>query len=165
MLGTDTDIGRCGPYKLGMVLSQCLKRYDGTSAGGLDVPSESVAHENGSQLISELGPRLGLCPPIPFRPKDNSLDDEHPLDADPALPPLKASIGGPQTSQLPTIQEASTDRQVLIVDDNAINRRLLSVFMKKQKLPFKEAKDGLLALEAYKEADGRFDVILMDISM
>jgi CheY-like chemotaxis protein len=54
---------------------------------------------------------------------------------------------------------------VLIVDDNAINRRLLSVFMKKRKLPYAEAKDGKEALEKYCNAEEKFNIILMDISM
>ncbi|CAO2657602.1 Nn.00g037280.m01.CDS01 [Neocucurbitaria sp. VM-36] len=158
----------CGPYKLGMVLSQCLKRYDGTSADSLrslGVPLESFCDKNDSQLVSELGPRLGECAPMPFRPKADSFDNEHRLSEEDALPPLETSIGESKISPLPKIEETTKDQQVLIVDDNAINRRLLSVFMKKQKLPFKEAKDGLQALEAYKEAGGKFDIILMDISM
>ena len=37
--------------------------------------------------------------------------------------------------------------------------------MKRHKLPFKEAKDGQQALTTYKEDKGKFDVVLMDISM
>ena len=151
-----------------MVLIQCFKRYDGTSAGpsrGLHAPHEPLVDKNDNQLDSELDPRLGLCTPMPFRLKNNALDNEHRLDVESALPPLEASIGESETSPLPTIAEKTKDHQVLIVDDNAINRRLLSVFMKKQKLPSKEAKDGLQALEEYKEADGKFDIVLMDISM
>jgi len=37
--------------------------------------------------------------------------------------------------------------------------------MKRHKLPFKEAKDGLQALNTFKESNGMFDVVIMDISM
>lgn len=37
--------------------------------------------------------------------------------------------------------------------------------MKRHSLPFKEAKDGLQALNTYKSSNGAFDVVLMDISM
>jgi CheY-like chemotaxis protein len=80
--------------------------------------------------------------------------------------PIIQAQSSPEPAK-PDIQDVpkSNVQQALIVDDNAINRRLLSAWMKKHKIPFKEAKDGLQALEAYKEADGKFDVILMDISM
>jgi CheY-like chemotaxis protein len=64
---------------------------------------------------------------------------------------------------------------VLLVDDNKINRQLLVMFMKKNKLSFSEAENGLEALEAYRasclpgptssEPSRRFDFVLMDISM
>jgi CheY-like chemotaxis protein len=69
---------------------------------------------------------------------------------------------------VPAIVDVPKDPQVqqaLIVDDNPINRRLLAAWMKRHKIPFKEAKDGQQALDAYKDAAGRFDLILMDISM
>ncbi|KAF1841778.1 uncharacterized protein K460DRAFT_173295 [Cucurbitaria berberidis CBS 394.84] len=159
----------CGPYKIGMAISQCLKRYDGPSAGPfkeLDTSFESVASANGSQLVSQLGgPRLELCTPIAFRSKKDSSDSGNYLAEEPTLPPPNAFLNEPENTQLPKTEDSTETQQILIVDDNAINRRLLSVFMKKKKLPFKEAKDGLQALETYKESDGKFDVILMDISM
>ncbi|KAF2867863.1 hypothetical protein BDV95DRAFT_501510 [Massariosphaeria phaeospora] len=54
---------------------------------------------------------------------------------------------------------------VLITDDNAINRKLLAAFLKRCKLPFRVAENGLEAVEAYRKGDVRFNIILMDISM
>lgn len=59
-------------------------------------------------------------------------------------------------SQLPSI---------LLVDDNAINLKLLVTFMKKIKLPYAEAVNGLDALNKFKEAHQPFDFVLMDLQM
>ncbi|KAF1942205.1 hypothetical protein EJ02DRAFT_466031 [Clathrospora elynae] len=145
----------CGPYKLGMVLSKCLDRYDRTTKEPMkdsDPSATLTANVNGSQHVSEMAPKLGLHFPLPYRTKSTEPTER--------TPPLDTHENEPlHNSQSPA------PKQVLIVDDNAINRRLLSAFLKKRKLAFKEAKDGLQGLEAYRKADGKFDTILMDISM
>lgn len=55
--------------------------------------------------------------------------------------------------------------RVLLVEDNEINLKLLVAYMRKLKLNHATAINGLEALNAYKEANGQFDVIFMDISM
>jgi CheY-like chemotaxis protein len=62
--------------------------------------------------------------------------------------------------------------RVLLVDDNAINLKLLVVFAKRQNLRFSEAVNGLEALETFKreanitESPTRpFDFVLIDIQM
>ncbi|KAF2141622.1 uncharacterized protein K452DRAFT_358747 [Aplosporella prunicola CBS 121167] len=76
----------------------------------------------------------------------------------PPAAPLKRS----GTSDL---EETRTSPKILIVDDNRINLRLLSAFMKKHLLSYEQATNGLEALEAYKRASGGFKIVLMDISM
>lgn len=56
-------------------------------------------------------------------------------------------------------------QQTLLVDNNAINGKLLLAFIKRHRTPFKQAKDGQEVLYKYKEASGAIDVVLMDISM
>jgi CheY-like chemotaxis protein len=111
--------------------------------------------------LGEFGPRLGMYPP-PFaiRTKSGSGFEEI------------AAASVVQAQSPPKVIHPDTDnptnphvQQALIVDDNSINRKLLSAWMKRHKIPFKEAKDGQQALDIYKEAGGKFDVILMDISM
>jgi PleD family two-component response regulator len=57
--------------------------------------------------------------------------------------------------------EAEDRLHVLIADDNSINRRLLIALMKKWDYTFVEAENGQDALEIYREAPHRFNVILM----
>lgn len=54
---------------------------------------------------------------------------------------------------------------VLAVDDNPINLRLLVTFMKKIKLPYAEAVNGLEAYNKFKEAEIPYDYVLMDLQM
>ncbi|KAJ4378867.1 hypothetical protein N0V86_005741 [Didymella sp. IMI 355093] len=75
-------------------------------------------------------------------------------------------------SPAPTEGSEYFNPRVLLVDDNAINLKLLVVFAKRQKLRYCEAMNGLEALETYKSeansstpATRPFDFILMDISM
>ncbi|KAF4341315.1 nik-1 (Os-1p) [Fusarium beomiforme] len=55
--------------------------------------------------------------------------------------------------------------EFLLVDDNFINLKILSSYMKKLKQPYQTASDGLEAVTAYEAAPGRYSCILMDISM
>lgn len=53
--------------------------------------------------------------------------------------------------------------QVLLADDNTLNRRLLELILKKIKLNFRSASNGKEALELLQQHD--FDIILTDIQM
>lgn len=55
--------------------------------------------------------------------------------------------------------------EFLLVDDNFINLKILSSYMKKLKQPYQTASDGLEAVTAYEADPGRYSCILMDISM
>jgi PAS domain S-box-containing protein len=54
-------------------------------------------------------------------------------------------------------------RNVLVVDDNEINRRLMRVLLGRRGVSVSEANDGIAAVEAVERH--RFDLILMDVRM
>ncbi|KAL2063968.1 hypothetical protein VTL71DRAFT_4462 [Oculimacula yallundae] len=54
---------------------------------------------------------------------------------------------------------------MLLVEDNPVNMMLLATYMKKNGWEFEKASNGLIALEAFRERPGGFDVIFMDVSM
>ena len=94
----------------------------------------------------------------------------------PPVLPFSSTITPPQSitpsSPAPTEGSEYFNPRVLLVDDNAINLKLLVVFAKRQNLRYCEAMNGLEAFETYKaEAmcstppTRPFDFILMDISM
>ncbi|KAF4450270.1 hypothetical protein F53441_6552 [Fusarium austroafricanum] len=55
--------------------------------------------------------------------------------------------------------------EFLLVDDNFINLKILSSYMKKLNQPYQTASDGLEAVTAYEADPGRYSCVLMDISM
>lgn len=114
---------------------------------------------------------VALSPP----PEDSTMTIFGAPSPPPVLP-YSSTITPPQsmTPGSPAPHEGSEyfNPRVLLVDDNAINLKLLVVFAKRQKLRYCEAVNGLEAFETYKaEAASSsivtrpFDFILMDISM
>ncbi|RYC53848.1 hypothetical protein CHU98_g12361 [Xylaria longipes] len=75
----------------------------------------------------------------------------------------------PRSSPLPTrAQSVSPQRHVpqfLLVEDNAINMRILCAYMKRLGRSYATAEDGQVAVEKYREKPGYFDCLLMDINM
>ncbi|CAG8466802.1 1787_t:CDS:2 [Dentiscutata erythropus] len=65
--------------------------------------------------------------------------------------------------------------RVLIIEDNIVNRKILSTFLKSRGIDFEEAENGAIGVQKYQEAleqksssgerDKKFDVVLMDIQM
>ena len=51
--------------------------------------------------------------------------------------------------------------RVLLVEDNEINLKLLVAYMRKLKLDHTTATNGLEALNAYKDCNGKYDVVFM----
>ncbi|KAJ5013703.1 hypothetical protein K4K57_002417 [Colletotrichum sp. SAR 10_99] len=70
----------------------------------------------------------------------------------------------PEPSQSPNESDRDPDL-FLLVDDNAINLRILSEYMKKLGHKYTTAMDGKQAVEAFRKSEGRYKCIFMDISM
>ncbi|KAJ5993465.1 hypothetical protein N7451_009189 [Penicillium sp. IBT 35674x] len=62
-------------------------------------------------------------------------------------------------------QDQQKSLNVLIVDDNPINLKIMSTFIRKIGCRYETALNGLIALEKYESADQAYDFVLMDISM
>jgi CheY-like chemotaxis protein len=93
-----------------------------------------------------------------------------------AMPTTSAPLASLNQSNPDTPASETTNEyfgsRVLLVDDNAINLRLLVVFAQRQKLRYETATDGLQALNTFKGeavASGSparpFDFVLMDLQM
>lgn len=92
------------------------------------------------------------------------------MDSPPASRPFPSTIT--PTSPIRTETGEYFSPRVLLVDDNAINLKLLVVFAKRQNLRYAEATNGLEALETFKSeahattpASRPFEFVLMDLSM
>ncbi|KAF2743306.1 hypothetical protein M011DRAFT_461740 [Sporormia fimetaria CBS 119925] len=176
-----------GPYKLAYMLSKCLDRFEDpdeniphTPAFELNLPESKLAHtEDPSALSSPATPLLSPVvemPPLLNQPHWSAT--EKPRAASPPLSGLedsstpRAATPAAQERALPVCPEPTTPSQesnassnILITDDNAINRKLLIAFMKKHNLQYAEADNGLEAVRAYQSSQSKFDIILMDMSM
>lgn len=88
-----------------------------------------------------------------------------------SVPLTSLAQSNPDTPASETSTEYFTSR-VLLVDDNAINLRLLVVFAQRQNLRYETALDGLQAFETFKSEaltpatpTRPFDFVLMDLQM
>ncbi|KAI9294207.1 hypothetical protein K502DRAFT_350221 [Neoconidiobolus thromboides FSU 785] len=80
----------------------------------------------------------------------------------PMLSPNSAKRPGANSgSYFPQVQ--SLPINVLIVEDNPINQKILATFMKKRKIKYAVANDGQEAVEKWKK--GGFHIVLMDIQL
>ncbi|OWY51102.1 hypothetical protein AA0119_g1662 [Alternaria tenuissima] len=163
----------CGPRKLARSLLSCQKRASQHNN------EPSISRSMSSSLVQ---PEFqSLAPPRVL--SQRSLSDMFPQD----ITTRQASnvIGGPSpppprpfptttTPLSPTPSDGGEyfNPRVLLVDDNAINLKLLVVFAKRQNLRYVEATNGFEAFETFKsEATSSspparpFDFILMDLSM
>ncbi|KAI9685755.1 MAG: hypothetical protein M1822_004315 [Bathelium mastoideum] len=83
------------------------------------------------------------------------------------IPQPASSVLQPAPTLLTTSNptENSDVAPYLVVDDNAINIKLLATYIRRQNLPVATATDGALAVAAYEAARGSFSCIFMDIQM
>ncbi|PNP58452.1 hypothetical protein FNYG_15115 [Fusarium nygamai] len=78
----------------------------------------------------------------------------------PPTPAIESPLGG-----LVPAQDYFQTPQFLLVEDNPINLKMLTHFMRKLQKPYRTAVNGQEAVNAYKETPGQFKCVLMDISM
>ncbi|KAI8627077.1 hypothetical protein F5Y19DRAFT_444299 [Xylariaceae sp. FL1651] len=173
-----------GVRKLAKVLLQCLRRIEAeipkenTSASSRSpspLPSREI-QKRAAEIEWNASPVVYDESATHHRPSINSLkwkSDEleaklHTDENAHAPSPSPSTPSDSTVSQHIQIQSDHETRQqprVLLVDDNAINLKLLVTFMKKINLPYAEAMNGLEAVNKFKNADQPFDVVLMDLQM
>jgi len=73
-------------------------------------------------------------------------------------PPEKTTYEPPPSTSTPT-------PHLLLVDDNAVNLKVLAASVKKGGCTYDQATDGQQALEAFKSSPSPYDIIFMDLSM
>jgi CheY-like chemotaxis protein len=129
----------------------------------LSIPLMPAAHRS----ISDLGRGGDQVPSAIASAHSPLISATMPTVGEP--PSIQGQIADTPTSEGQS--EYFTPR-VLLVDDNAINLKLLVVFSRRQNFRYAEAVNGLQALEQYKSnalsttpPSKPFDFILMDLSM
>lgn len=171
----------CGPRKLARTLLQCQKRAHKTNSDRQIMRSNTALGLHHHQMLAAPGAlsedhRSISDSATVQSPPEQSTVTIFGAPSPPPVLPFSSTLTPPQsvTPSSPGAGEATEyfNPRVLLVDDNAINLKLLVVFAKRQKLRYCEAMNGLEAFETYKsEATSStppmrpFDFILMDISM
>ncbi|KAK0124569.1 hypothetical protein ONS95_009518 [Cadophora gregata] len=163
-----------GPHKIGKILHQAFCMM-----------SNGMPHETSIMSPTESEPVTPIVAPAPefpiSPPTSATLDFAHraPLKevqiqvnenaAVESNSPLQVKSSEQENTKVPPTngETPETDKglRVLLVEDNEINLKLLIATMRKLKLDHATAVNGLEAFNSYKECDGKFDVIFMDISM
>ncbi|OJJ46476.1 hypothetical protein ASPZODRAFT_116991 [Penicilliopsis zonata CBS 506.65] len=150
----------CGPGKLAKALLSVIQDQDQRPPASSEVGTEDRAR-----------PRV-----VTFDLKDDFAVAETVVQAKKAVDPVTITTvpiddpspgsSPPETVLVQQVQVASKPvPTVLLVDDNDVNLKLLVAFMKKAKLAYMTATNGLEALETFKANPNIIKVILMDISM
>ncbi|OJJ96415.1 hypothetical protein ASPACDRAFT_34610 [Aspergillus aculeatus ATCC 16872] len=130
------------------------KRFLHTLREITDLQSSTTAGDN----------RLAAHPiaVLPARPR-STVEDSDKAESSDSPPAVKARA--PNDARFVPRAPAEAAICVLAVDDNEINLKVLSMFLKKIGCTFETASDGLVALDKYKQATRKFDYVLMDLCM
>ncbi|KAK6581927.1 hypothetical protein PZA11_005624 [Diplocarpon coronariae] len=162
-----------GPHKFARILRLCLNTPAATkSTLKPPVPGQSshvilpqiyqqIEHQNESdgttdeaEMVHIPAREVGkVSLPLPPSPSDTKRDVK--------TPPVTDS---PSSNVLPPPAN-STRKKVLIVEDNIVNLKVLSQYMKGAKQEFVTATNGLEALEKFQADSAAFKLIFMDLSM
>lgn len=113
-----TDLTRCGPQKLAFVLNRCLDRYD--------QPDDNVQSQRTPSPLSPIAlhgiQEEGITRSAPgFIDLGVGSTAAEPAEQPAKLPSLSPT---PQPAMGPSLKEDSAVPHILIVDDNALNRRV-----------------------------------------
>ncbi|KAJ2898985.1 hypothetical protein MKZ38_003554 [Zalerion maritima] len=135
-----------GPRKLALAFSNSRSRWLASSQrSNHDWQPNGTAMSDGRQDIMEWAPSPFSAPAA----RTNS-----------SMPALQPSIGSPT-------RDEGTDPElpIIVVDDNAVNLKILTAFMNKLGLPFVTATNGRETLDIYEANPTGFRCVLTDISM
>ncbi|GAB7348884.1 hypothetical protein MBLNU459_g7581t4 [Dothideomycetes sp. NU459] len=146
-----------GPRTLGIALVAALKGkqtdFSPIPQHGLEITdSKTETSPVGSSPIPLPEQKRGIAPVSPEQQLDLPAPKKQKREIAPASPEQQLDLPAPK-------------KHVLLVDDNAINLRILTTYMKKLDCTFITARNGLEALERYKASENRIDIVFMDISM
>ncbi|KAL5585835.1 hypothetical protein FOVSG1_013527 [Fusarium oxysporum f. sp. vasinfectum] len=109
-------------------------------------------------LWAESGDSPHMAVKTPFLTPSDTTPCSQPPTPGPSA--IESPLGG-----LVPAQDYFQAPQFLLVEDNPINLKMLTCFMRKLQKPYRTAANGQEAVLAYKENPGQFKCVLMDISM
>ena len=152
----DTGIGMAPDTiaKLFVVFTQAdgsISRRFGGSGLGL-VICRRLAQAMGGDVEVESEPGVGSCFRMTFL-----------AEAAAASPPVAPASAEVADAADPSAAMVLNGSRILLVDDNAVNRQVVRLFLKLLDVKVTEAANGKEALEALAKAE--FDIVLLDVHM
>ncbi|KAH8198017.1 hypothetical protein TruAng_007792 [Truncatella angustata] len=177
-----------GPRKLAKVLLQCFRRWTRLQEAALStrVPSDCTekcssirpspiadlddvfARQFAGQSLDETERSNTPKPLDPFKATETNFVEADQVPTETTDTPEKQPSDAPPVSTQKPVDTPKIQNRVaryLLVDDNAINLRILATYMKKLGHAYDTASDGLEALKAFEKGNGQYRCIFMDISM
>ncbi|KAI0505525.1 hypothetical protein F5B22DRAFT_523468 [Xylaria bambusicola] len=164
-----------GPRKLAKILLAALQRWverqDQPEPPDSNMASLSLrrvstrSHEecNMPMYHKETFNILNLTGPGPFEAPAADRSARPPRS--PSLSPRSSLKPEPEPYAESAALERYEPQKFLLVEDNAINMRILCAYMKKLGRSYVTAQDGQYAVEKYVAKPGHFNCLLMDINM
>ena len=165
---------RTGSRKLANVLMTALQRW-------VERQDQSEAPDNTAAMnLRRMSSRSHEEREVPFFRKDtfNILnvtgrgpfetpiaDRPKPRARSPSISPRTSLKPEPEPHPEPPPPERYEPQKFLLVEDNAINMRILCAYMKKLGRSYVTAQDGQVAVDKYLAKPGHFNCLLMDINM
>ncbi|CAG8955286.1 hypothetical protein HYFRA_00011268 [Hymenoscyphus fraxineus] len=184
-----------GPLKLGRAIAQCLGGSLPATPGQVDVivspnsndmsnlfeemtlnPAAGEVLDNSRMAADSDNARKAIESPTPNAVADKASEFPFPISDSPgkakSLPLGKKVLQTVGTKSAQSEDDTPTSSQkkklpsFLLVDDNAINLKLLGTSIQKRNhLVIDKAMDGLAAVKAFQDRSEGYDIIFMDISM
>jgi CheY-like chemotaxis protein len=116
-----------------------------------------LEHYEGAMLAAKTGDKMGVRTTLAFKMETMaaSPSDKRPVGG------LSLVTGKTTTGSMPAL---SFQLKLLVVEDDPVNRKLVSLFLKKLDQPYQMAVNGEEAIEALTESPD-IDLVLMDIDM
>ncbi|KAI4727914.1 hypothetical protein E4T49_04301 [Aureobasidium sp. EXF-10728] len=130
-------------------------------------PAPALPTPPAAEAIPPVHP--GSSPPTPASQSQSTLKPARPrrqrkLTPTDGTPTIKSPSNGVKTTLPPSLLDGAVPPiNVLIVEDNIINLRLLEAFMKRLKVRWSTALNGQIAVNKWRS--GGFHLVLMDIQM
>ncbi|KAK6442085.1 hypothetical protein LTR95_001671 [Oleoguttula sp. CCFEE 5521] len=177
-----------GPTKLASAIAASLSSGDPASTDStdavLDVETMFTSGKAGAGIARVVVADMSAPQSPALRTAEvalrSKIDDAERCSTRPLLEGSAEAVTHPDGSQAEVAKTSSTQRSLslLLVDDNHVNLRLLTVFAKKAGYRYETARDGQEAVDVYKRStraprDGsndttairQPDVVLMDLNM
>ncbi|KAE8145765.1 hypothetical protein BDV25DRAFT_163925 [Aspergillus avenaceus] len=171
----------CGPHKLARSIRKCLDTIASSvpNAKTLVLPERPRAEQILSHIKDQIDPSMvelsdevadlttGMTSDSGTSSSMESAHSPTNCDITETLPTIMSSSmpvrdSAPETKKI----ESHRPPRVLVVDDNAINLKLMMTFMKKRNLDvLTAAENGKVAVDAVEKLPEGYDMIFMDISM